>query len=291
MKFFALISLIISSLAISAIGVEIVTLPIGVTATSAQNEADLSKLKGTVSFVLTAKSIAGTSPTAAIKLQSSPPLAAGNTVMTGTTAGVALRTAADTAIELAASFTTPDNAVTPTVKKIVLPLKKHAGLTAGTLTVVVKADSSGPTGDALQTSTFDLAGLTDAFQGITFNFLAPATLAADTKYWIVLSSAYTEDATNNVTWRTTTVAEAGNASIYGEAWAASVTNNLNFYTEQYVFSDVSGGAFAALTTLGSIQEITLPIQNFGSTFRTHLTIGGTDSPQYIIGVSANQVKP
>lgn len=283
--------LILSALSFSAHAVQIVTLPVGVAATGAQNENDLSSLKGTVGFVLTAKSIAGTNPTAAIKLQSSPPLATGHSVMTGTTAGVALRTAADTAIELAASLTTPDNAVTPSIKRIVLPLKKHAGLTAGTLTVVIKADSSGPTGSALQTATFNVANLTDAFQGITFDFLSPATLAADTKYWIVLSSAYTEHATNNVTWRTTTVASGGNASVFGTGWVASATNNLNFRTDQYVFSDVTGGAFTALTTIGSIQEITLPIQNFGSAFRTHLTIGGTDSPQYIIGVSAKQLKP
>jgi hypothetical protein len=58
-----------------------------------QADVDLSSLKGTAAFVLTAKSIAGTSPTAAIKLQSSPPAVLGASMRTGTTAGVALRTA------------------------------------------------------------------------------------------------------------------------------------------------------------------------------------------------------
>ena len=290
MKYFIL-PIFLLIFALPALALQTVLLPAGITATGAQDDVDLSSMKGTVGFVMTAKSIAGTSPTATIKLQSSPPLAQGPSVMTGATTGVALRTAASTAIELAASFTTPNNAVTPSIKRIILPLKKHEDLTAGTLTLTIETDSTGPSNTTLQTSTFDLAGLTDAFQGVTFDFVAPATLAANTKYWIVLGGDYTESATDVVTWRTTTVASGGNASVFGTGWVASATNNLNFNATQLVFSDVTGGGFTALTTLGSIQQITLPIQNFGSHFRAYATIGGTDSPEFVVGVAAHQIRP
>lgn len=253
-----------------------------------QADVDLSDLKGTVGFIMTAKSTAGSSPTAAIKLQSSPPPAVGFSVLTGTTAGVALRTAAATAIKLAASFTTPNNSVTPSVKSVMLPLKKGESLASGTLTLTIEADSSGPTGTALQTATFDLSTLTTAFTGATFTFTTPATLAANTKYWIVLAGDYTEHVANNVTWRTTTVASGGNASVFGSSWSASATNNLNHETYQLVFSDVSGGGFTSVTTVGSIQEVTVPIQNLGAHFRAFATIGGTSTPSFIVGIGAVQ---
>jgi hypothetical protein len=254
-----------------------------------QADADLSALKGTVAFVMTAKSIVGTSPTAAIKLQSSPPPVAGAAMRTGTTAGVALRTATNTAIKLGASFTTPA-AYVPTVKAVMLPLKKHADLTAGTLTVTISTDSSGPSA-VLATGTLDAANLTASFTGQTVTFAKGAQLAASTKYWVTLEGDYTVDATANVTWLTTTVASSGNASIFGTGWVASATNNLNFQTSDLVFTDVTGGGFASLTTVGSIQELTIPIQNFGSHFRAFATIGGSNTPEYIVGIAAYQKTP
>jgi hypothetical protein len=254
-----------------------------------QAEVDISSLKGTAAFVMTAKSTAGTTPAAAVKLQSSPPPVTGASMRTGTTAGVALRTASNTAIKLGASFTTASGYV-PTVKGVMLPLKKHATLASGTLTVTISTDSSGPSA-ALATGTIDVAGLTDAFTGQVVTFSKGAQLAASTKYWVTLEGDYTVDATANVTWLTTTVASGGNASVFGTGWVASATNNLNFETYDLIFTDVTDGAFSAVSTTGVIEELTIPVQNFGSWFRAHAIITGTNTPSFIIGIGAYQKKP
>jgi hypothetical protein len=277
--------------ALNAFALETVLLPqsIADATEGGQTDVSLASLKGTAAFVLTAKSTAGTTPTAAVKLQSSPAPAIGASLRTGTTAGLALRTAADTAYKLGASFTTASG-YTPAVKSVILLLKKHATLTAGTLTVSFCVDSSGPS-TALATGTIDAATLTASFTGETVTFSKPVQLAASTKYWITLEGDYTASATANATWLTTTVASGGNASVFGTGWVASATNNLNFETRDLVFTDVTSGAFTTVTATGSIQEITIPIQNFGSYFRAHATITGTDTPAFIIGVAAYQKTP
>lgn len=282
----SLLAVIIAALPIFAADTVLLPQAIADANEGGQADVDLSAYKGTAGFILTAKSTAGTTPAAAIKLQSSPPLAKGNAVETGTTAGVALRTATNTAIKLGASFTTAAGSV-PSAKTIVLPLKKHATLASGTITLNLCVDSSGPS-TSLGSATFNVADLTDAFTGASFTFTTPVQLAAETKYWITIESDYTVDATANLTWRTTTVASGGNASVFGTGWVASATNNLNFAVFQYVFSDVTNGAFTSVGTTGSIQEITLPIQNFGSVFRAHATITGTNTPSFIVGVAAIQ---
>jgi hypothetical protein len=281
----------LAALALNAHALQTVLLPQSIADANegGQTDVSLSGLKGTVAFVMTAKSTAGTTPTAAVKLQSSPAPVLGASMRTGTTAGVALRTATDTAIKLGASFTTAAT-VTPSVKSVMLFLKKHSTLTAGTLTVSFTADSSGPS-TALATGTIDVATLTAAFIGYTVTFDKPVQLAAETKYWITLEGDYTVDATANVTWLTTTVASGGNASVFGTGWTASATNNLNFETRYLIFSDVTGGGFTTVNATGSIQQLTIPIQNFGSHFRAHATITGTDTPAYIIGIAAYQKTP
>jgi len=169
-------------------------------------------------------------------------------------------------------------------------LKKHATLTAGNLTISLASDSSGPS-TVLGNGTLTVGALTDSFTGQSISFDKPIQLAAATKYWVTLEGDYTVDATANVTWLTTTVASGGNASVFGTGWVASATNNLNFETRDLVFSDVTGGAFTTVTTAGSIEQLTIPIQNFGSHFRVHATITGTNTPAYIIGVAAYQKTP
>jgi hypothetical protein len=283
--------LAILALVLPAAAIQTVLLPGSIADANENGQADidLSSLKGTAAFVLTAKSIAGTTPTAAVKLQSSPPPATGAAMRTGTTAGVVLRSGTDTAIKLGASFTTPA-AYVPTVKAVMLPLKKHATLLAGTLTVTISTDSSGPSA-VLATGTLDAANLTASFTGQTVTFAKGAQLAASTKYWVTLEGDYTVDATANVTWLTTTVSSGGNGSIFGTGWVASGTNNLNFQTSDLVFTDVTGGGFTTVTTTGSLQQLTIPIQNFGSHFRAFATITGTNTPEYIIGIAAYQKTP
>ncbi len=286
LSLFAVLFLIIPAQAI-----ETVLLPVAVADANegGQTDVSLASMKGTAAFVLTAMTTAGTTPTAAVKLQSSPEPVVGASMRTGTTAGVALRSATNTAIKLGASFTTAAG-YTPAVKSVMLLLKKHATLTAGTLTVSFCSDSSGPS-TVLASGTIDASTLTAAFTGRTVTFSKPVQLVAATKYWVQLEGDYTVDATANVTWLTTTVASGGNASIYGTGWVASGTNNLNFETSDLIFTDVTGGGFTTVTTTGSIQEITVPVSNFGSRFRAHVTITGTDTPSYIIGLAAYQKKP
>lgn len=273
-------------LCLGASAIEVITLPqsLADATEGGQAVADLSKYKGSAKFVLTAHNTAGTNPTLDVKFQSSPPPVAGLSLMTGTTAGVALRTDTDTNIKLAASFTTPAT-ITPSIYKTVLPLKKGAGLTTGTLTLELFADSSGPTGSALQSTTFNLATLTTAFQGVTFTFTKPATLAAATKYWWVLTSAYSVSATDNVTWRNTAVGSGGNSSIFATGWTGGATVSFNYYNYNLVFADVTGLAFTQVTTTSSIQELDANLNNLGF-LRIFATITGTNTPAYIVGVGA-----
>lgn len=284
MKLLLLISLVLSLCAHAAL--EVITLPqsLADATEGGQAVADLSKYKGSAKFILTAHNTAGSTPTLASKLQSSPAPVAGLSLMTGTTAGVALRTDTDTNIKLAASFTTPAT-VTPSIYKVVLPLKKGDALTAGTLTLGLFADSTGPTGSALQTTTFNLASLTSAYQGITFTFTKPATLVAATKYWWVLESDYSVHATACVTWRNTAVGSGGNSSIFATGWTAGSTVSFNYYHYNLVFADISGAAFTGLTTVSSIQEIDTSLNNLGFV-RLFVTVTGTNTPAYIVGCGA-----
>ena len=284
MKTLLLLVCFLSSLAFSA--TETVLLPQSLVAANngGQADIDLSKYKGPVDFYLMTHKIAGTNPTLACKIQTSSPAVIGNSVMTGTTAGLALRTDTAVAVKLAASFTIAAGS-TPSIKTTVLPLLKHATLTAGTLTLGIYADSSGPTGSALQTATADVATLTAAYTGVTFTYAKPATLAASTKYWLVLTSDYTANATANVTWRKSTVGSAGNSSQYDTGWTAGTTTSLNYKNYQYQFSDLTGGGFTGVTTVSTIQNLNLNLQNAGI-LRLFVAIGGTDSPEYIVGLAA-----
>jgi hypothetical protein len=242
-----------------------------------------SDYTGQAKFILSAKSDAGSSPTLAVKLQSSPPLArlADVTPAEGdATDAIGHRTATDTSIKLAASFTLPSAA---SISKLYLPLKKD-GAPTGTLTVAIFADDEGdPTGSALATfSTLNVATLTTSFSEILFTLGTPVDLAAGT-YHIVATSDVTVSNTAFVSWNSVTVESGGNASIYDEAWAADATVNFALKAFFYQFSDVA--SFASVATTSSQQTIEINVDTLG-VVRPHVTIGGTSSPAFYASVVA-----
>lgn len=227
-------------------------------------------------FILAGKSDAGTSPTLACKIQNSPPLATGERKDSAGTSDVASRTGTDTAIKLGASFTI---AAAHSLASVHLPLQKQGTVSSGTITVGIYADSTGPTGSALASATYAAASVTAGAYGyVEFAFSLPVDLAAG-KYWIVLTSDVTLSATDNILWRGATVGSGGNFAQFDTAWTVTATTDLDFYTQQYTFADVSGLAFTGLTTVSSIQTKEHPIDNL-SVVRAYLTVGGTNTPAF-----------
>ena len=249
-----------------------------------QTITDLSSTyQGQAKFMLSAKSDAGTNPTLAVKLQNSAPLARLADVTplsTDTTAAIGHRTAADTAIKLAASFVLAAGA---SISKIYLPLKK-TGAPTGTLTAAIYADTAGdPSGSALATfSTLDVSTLTTSFAEILFSLTSVVDLAAGT-YHIVVTSTVAESATVLVLWNSVTVASGGNGNVFGTGWAADDTINFAFKAFFYTFADVTGGGFTGVTTTASLQTLEINVDKL-SNVRAHITVGGTNTPAFYAGV-------
>lgn len=255
-----------------------------------QTPVDCVGLKGVTDFVLTAKSTAGTSPTLATKLQSSPDPAISHSYVLATAANaidVQLRVGAADSVRLAAKFV---QAATGTVKSIWLPLKERGTIPDGTvLTLAIQADDSGdPSGTDLKTATVALSSLTSSYVNYEFSFTG-FDLAAGT-YWLVLTSDYTASGTNNVAWKAESgLVSGGNQSVYdGTVWAADVDDSQIFTMYQYVFSDVTGGAFTGVTTTGSIQRLELNMDTLtvGRYLRVHTAVGGTSTPSFQMAVAA-----
>lgn len=245
-----------------------------------QTITDLGPLyTGPAKFILTAKSDAGSSPTLAVKLQSSPPLARLVDVVAATgdtTESVAHRTGAAAALQLAAKFTL---AGASSIKTIYLPLKK-TGAPTGTLTAAIYADTAGdPSGSALATfPTLNVATLTTSFAQIAFDLTTVVDLPAAT-YHIVVTSDVATSGSVNVSWRAVTVDEDGNGNVYGSAWVPDDTINLEFQALFYQFADVTGGGFTSVTTTASTQTLEINVDTL-AIIRPHITVGGTSSPAF-----------
>lgn len=95
-----------------------------------------------------------------------------------------------------------------TFAAISLAIKKTG--TPGTLTIRIETDNNGqPSGtlvDANATVNVAAASLTTSYQYYTANFTGLFRLTANTKYWIVLSSAATADGSNHYDWGAATEA-------------------------------------------------------------------------------------
>lgn len=249
-----------------------------------QTPVDITGMKGEVDAVMMAANTAGSSPTLNLKLQSSPVASISHSYeQEETEIDVQLRIAADNSVLLAASFT---QAATGTVKSVFLPLKERGTLSDGTnLTLTIEADNAGdPSGTALATATVPLSSLTGDY--VNYEFAFDVDLSAG-DYWLVLASDYTASATNNVAWQGDSgLTSGGNQSVEdGTNWAADADDSQVFTMYQYVFTDVTDGAYTEVTTGGSAQRLAVNVDNLGSIARVHATVTGSSTPSYRVGVS------
>lgn len=216
----------------------------------------------------------GSGITATVKLQSSPPLALGASYRPATagTNSIPLRNGAADNVKVAAKFT---QSGAGSLKEVVLPLKAIGTISSGDIWVTIEGDSSGPDGTAAGTSAKIAAStIDDAYAGVTFTFATPVELADTIVYWIVLQGDYTASASNQIQWRTATVASGGNSAVYDSAWEAVATNSHEFLANQYVFSDVSGAAFTAVGNTASTQSKVVNLSACGAWVRGIDTVAG-----------------
>lgn len=261
--------------------------PVSITATGGTQDLDVSGLTGNARVVLTSLNTAGTAPTLACKLQTSPAAAAGYTYATeGTLVDNELREGASTNIEIAAAFTQTG---ARQVKRIGLKLKKGGTIAAGKLlTLKIETDSTGdPSGTALGTSEpVDIDTEVSTTAGwVFFTFATPVDLADATVYHLVLSGDYSASAANNVMWQSNTVASGGtlNVSTDGTTFVGVVSTQAALVRiEEYAFADLTGGGFTTLTTAGNttVQSLEFRARHLPKFMRLHLTIGGTSNPAF-----------
>lgn len=235
-------------------------------------------------IVFTGKSSAGSSPTLAAKIQKSDPVANSHSMVSvagDTEADQKSRNGTDTNIKLAAKFVVATGG--KTISKVYLPLKK-VGAPTGTITVTILADSGGsPTGSALATfATVSAASLTTSYVDTAFTLATPVDLAAGT-YHIVLESDVSISATVYVAWGALTRASGGNANLFGTGWVPTATVDLKYRLWTWQFSDLTGGGFAGLTTVGSVQSLDVDFQTL-SVVRPYFTTGGTSTPTFYVGI-------
>lgn len=248
-----------------------------VNATGAGVDVDVKDYKGQVDFYLNAKSSAGTSPTLTAKLQHSN-LASGAGYITEGATENKLRDGTNSNIELAAAFT---QSGVKQIKSVFLKMKKNGTVASGNLTLTIEGNSTAdPDGTPIGTATVSTDDIPTIWEDVEFVFTNPISVADATVYHLVLNGAYTVHADNNVAWRSNTVASAGNLSFFDSAWAQTATQSLEFQAKEYAFADVTGGAFTEVAAVGSIQNISLNIDNLNRFVRVYRTIGGTSSPAF-----------
>jgi hypothetical protein len=252
-------------------------LPVEITATGTTAALNATDLKGQATVILTAKSTSGSSPTLAVKLQASPAEAKIVDNVSSGASGTKLRVAADDNVKLAAAHTF---AAARQISRVILPLKRAAGLSSGTLTLTVEADNAGdPSGTALATATAAVSGLATSFEGVTFELSKPLDIAAEAVVWFVLTGDYTAHATNNVEWRTETVASGGNSAANdGSAWTATTTADFDMVVHGYNFADVH--SFTSVASTASVQAHELHVDSHG-VLRLTYTLGGTSTPKFV----------
>lgn len=235
--------------------------------------------------VATTLNTAGSTPTCDIKLQNSPPLAVGHSVIStaaSTLASIGHRTGAATNIRIAAKFVVATGGAT--AKKVWLPLKK-VGAPTGTFTLAIYADTAGsPSGSALATfATLDVATLTTSYQDIEFALAATYDLAAGT-YHLVATSDVATSASVYVAWRAITVASGGNCNLYDAAYAITATSDMEFRLHSYVFADITGATFTQATTTATTQGIEVRFKDL-AVIRPFITITGTSTPAYTVAIT------
>lgn len=268
--------------------VKVVTLlaPQALTATAYGAPLDLREVESDEAMIaLAVGAVTGTNPTLDVKIQNSPALARGlNTIAVGATY-TKLRIGATDNVELAATWT---QSGARQIKKMSLFLKNNGTITAGKiLTLTINADSTGDPGSVLGTSATVLCSDVPTAGGyVTFTFATPVNLADATAYHAVLTGDYTADATNNITWRSKTVASGGNQKIKDAAWAAVVaTEAFEIYAEQYNFADASGYTIAQITSANQVKRLGIPHWAVGRHIRPVFTLAGTN-PNFTVSCLA-----
>lgn len=268
--------------------------PVSITATGPGPDVDVSRLTGEARVTLTALNTAGTNPTLACKLQGSTGTARGHETLTVGTVDNKLLSAATTANALAAKFT---QSGARSLKRVGLMIKKNGTIAAGKkLTAKIKTDNSGvPSATIIGTSsTVDIdTAVSTSYALVVFTFPTPVDLADATVYHVELTCDYTNDATNNVTWRSATVASGGNyVQLDNTTWTATATKSLEVFTEQYTFADITGGGFTTLSTAGNttVQTLGFNGRSLARFMRLYSTIGGTSSPAFATAATINAAR-
>lgn len=252
-----------------------------------QQILDVSPYTGFGLFSLQCKNDAGTNPTAAVKLQQGD-LARGALYSTTGDTDTKLKTAAAAAVKLAAQFDQDGYAAVRTVH---LRLKKIGSIAAAkTLTLTVEADNSGdPSGTALGTATASIDDDVDTdYSYVAFTFDKPVDLTDTETYWLVLTADYTASATDCVVWHSKDgLTSVGNASVNdGSSWTADDTLSFLFYSEEIAFADISGLVFTTVEDTASHQEtLTAFVDDLKQYVRAHVTITGTSTPAFYVGVT------
>lgn len=257
--------------------------PASVTATGGGLDLDISRYTGPVAAVITSLNTAGTSPTLANKIQSSDALAVGHSQMTVGTVDNELREGATTNVRIAAKFT---QSGARSIKQAWLRLKKGGTIAAGKkLTLKIETDSSGPSGTVLGTSsTVDIdTEVSTSYTWTKFTFAKPVDVADATAYHFALEGDYTADGTNNVMWRSATVASGGNFFSHNNtSWSATATKNLEVFAEEYAFADVAGLTFTGMSGASStlVESKVFQADPQKAVIRLYSTIGGTSNPAF-----------
>lgn len=257
-----------------------------ISATGGGQTLDIRGMTRFLDVVHKAKSSAGTNPTLAAKLQSSPPGVLGYNF-----AGVT--TPSDNKVQ-SAGITKQDMAWTQSgagsIHRIYLSLKKNGTIASGKLVSVdIFADSAGaPTGSSLGTATIDIDSLiTTSYDLVLATFTTPVDVADATVYHAVITANYTASDTNNVTVQGGTVASAGNQSTYTpSSWTAVTTVSLLGQVYTHVYTDVTNGGFTGLTSVVGRQVLPFAAENLQAYIRMYYTIGGTSSPVFYASAEA-----
>lgn len=265
--------------------------PVSIAATGVGPDVDVSRLAGEARISLVSLNTAGTNPTLACKLQSSPgivPAGAGQRVAGAT--DNKLRAGATTNVKLGVEFT---QSGARSVKRIALQLKNPGTITAGKiLTLTLNADNSSAPGTVLGTAATVLCSDVPAAYGwVTFTFATPVDLADATLYHIVLAGDYDVHADNCIFWRSLTAASGGTVETFDNTnWAAvTTTQKFEYSVDHYVFTDVTGGGFTTITVAGTAaaQTLSLHAPNLPQIMRAHYTVGGTNSPAFATALVVN----
>lgn len=143
-----------------------------------------------------------------------------------------LRIGATNNVELGAKWT---QAEPGWVKKVRLVLRRNGSITAGKIVKVrIETDLAGsPSGTSLGSSANVLCtSIGTDYRWITFTFATHIYLAAGT-YHLVLSGDYTPSLTNNVSWRSRTVASGGNQEIKDTTWTPVATQMAEVFAEEW----------------------------------------------------------